>query len=92
MTERKTTPAAGRSKKDKAVPKSQAHEPAKGSVPNLDNDDRDARGATSHGDASQQKGGARDATSTGGQQKGGPGSPPFPRFDRANDGGSAKNR
>ncbi len=66
MTERKTTPAAGRSKKDKAVPKSQAHEPAKGPVPNLDNDDRDSRGATSHAkDASRSTGRAPAATSTG---------------------------
>jgi hypothetical protein len=92
MTERKTTPASGRAKKDKAVPKIRANAPAQGSVPNPDQDDRDSRGAASHADASQHKGGARDATSTGGQQQGGPGSPPFPRFDRANDGGSAKNR
>src|SRR6187402_1079704 len=33
-------------------------------------------------------GGARGTSETGGQQSGGPGSPPFKRSDRANDGGS----
>jgi hypothetical protein len=37
-------------------------------------------------------GGARGTAEAGGQQPGGPGSPPFERSDRANDGGSLKNR
>lgn len=92
MTKRKTNPGSRSGKHGKETTKDQGNKPAQRPQPELDNDDRDSRGATSHTDASQHKGGARDATSTGGQQQGGPGSPPFPRFDRANDGGSAKNR
>jgi hypothetical protein len=92
MTERKKSPGSRSAMKDEAVPKGQGKERTQGARPDLDNDDRDSRRSVSPTDASQRKGGARDATSTGGQQQGGPGSPPFPRFDRANDGGSAKNR
>lgn len=92
MTERKTKPKARGGKQGEAVPSGKGNERTQQPRPDLDNDDRDSRRAVSPTDASQHKGGARDATSTGGQQQGGPGSPPFPRFDRANDGGSAKNR
>ena len=92
MTERKTHPGSRSAKQNEVVPKVQENEPGHGTRPVADYDERDARHSVSPKDASQRKGGARDATSTGGQQQGGPGAPPFPRFDRANDGGSAKNR
>lgn len=92
MTERKTHPGSRSAKQNEVVPKVQENEPAHGTRPVGDYDERDSRHGVAPKDASQRKGGARDATSSGGQQQGGPGSPPFPRFDRANDGGSAKNR
>jgi hypothetical protein len=92
MPKRKTNPGSRSAKQDEVVPRGQSNEGTQGARPDLDNDDRDSRRGVSPTDASQHKGGARDATSTGGQQQGGPGSAPFPRFDRANDGGSAKNR
>lgn len=78
--------------KSRGVPKGEASEPDRRDLPVFDNDDRDSRHAAAPKDASRRGGGARDATSTGGQQQGGPGSPPFSRFDHANDGGSPKNR
>jgi len=91
MTKSKTSGSRS-AKQEETMTKGQGNEPAQRHQPDLDNGDRDSRAATSHKDASQHKGGDRDETSTGGQQQGGPGSPPFPRFDRANDGGSPKNR
>lgn len=92
MTEskKKAGPRSGR--KSRGVPNGEASEPDRRDLPVFDNDDRDSRHAAARKDDSPRGGGARDATSNGGQQQGGPGSPPFSRFDRANDGGSPKNR